>query len=246
MQEHTGTTGHLHPLTTLSRKVISIFRNLGFEIAIGPEMETEEYNFDKLNVPKEHPSRDMQDTFWIQDKPGALLRTHTSPVQVRYMEKNKPPVRIIALGRVFRNEATDATHEAQFSQLEGLAVAEDINLANLKATLESFFTELFGKDANVRFRPSFFPFVEPGVEVDIGCFQCDNRSGCALCKQSGWIEVMGAGMVHPNVLRASGIDPEKYQGFAFGMGLERIAMTLYRIPDLRLFYSGDLRFVNQF
>jgi phenylalanyl-tRNA synthetase alpha chain len=245
MQKHAGTVGHLHPLTTLSRRAVSIFRDLGFDLATGPEMESEEYNFDKLNVPKEHPSRDMQDTFWIQGKPGILLRTHTSPVQVRYMEKNKPPVRIIAIGRVFRNEATDATHEAQFTQLEGLAVSEDVNLANLKATLESFFTKLFDKEMQVRFRPSFFPFVEPGVEVDIECFRCD-QSGCALCKQSGWIEVMGAGMVHPNVLNACGIDAKRYQGFAFGMGLERIAMALYRIPDLRLFYSGDLRFVNQF
>lgn len=237
--------GHLHPLTLLSRKIVEIFSGLGFEMAVGPEMELEEYNFDRLNVPKDHPARDMQDTFWIKGRDKTVLRTHTSSVQARFMEENEPPIRIISVGRVFRNEATDATHEAQFYQLEGLAVAEDVTLANLKSTLEHFFAELFGKEIGVRFRPSFFPFVEPGVEVDIECFKCGS-SGCSLCKQSGWIEIMGAGMVHPNVLEAAGIDSHKYQGFAFGMGLERLAMPLFQIPDLRLFYSGDLRFINQF
>lgn len=237
--------GHLHPLTILSRKITEIFSSLGFEVAVGPEIESEEYNFDKLNVPADHPARDMQDTFWIKDRERTVLRTHTSPVQVRFMEKNEPPIRIITLGRVFRNEATDATHEAQFNQLEGLAVGEDITLANLKGTLEHFFAELFGKEIRVRLRPSFFPFVEPGVEIDIECFKCGSE-GCALCKQTGWIEIMGAGMVHPNVLEAAGLDSTKYQGFAFGMGLERLAMALFQIPDLRLFYSGDLRFTNQF
>ena len=245
MQTDSVNEGHLHPLTTLSRKIVTIFTNLGFEVASGPEMETEEYNFDKLNVPKDHPSRDMQDTFWIKDKPGMVLRTHTSPVQVRYMENHKPPLRIITLGRVFRNEATDATHEAQFSQLEGLAVGTDITLANLKATLETFFAELFEKEITVRFRPSFFPFVEPGVEVDMECFNCSGK-GCSICKQTGWIEMMGAGMVHPAVLDAAGVDSKTYQGFAFGVGLERIAMAVFQIPDLRYFYSGDLRFIHQF
>lgn len=237
--------GHLHPLTLLSRKIVDIFSGLGFELAVGPEMELEEYNFDRLNVPQDHPARDMQDTFWIKGRDKTVLRTHTSSVQARFMEEHEPPIRIITIGRVFRNEATDATHEAQFYQLEGLAVGEDITLANLKSTLEHFFAELFAKDVDVRFRPSFFPFVEPGVEVDIECFRCGS-SGCSLCKQTGWIEIMGAGMVHPNVLRAANIDPDKYQGFAFGMGLERLAMPLFQIPDLRLFYSGDLRFINQF
>jgi len=245
MQTDHANEGHLHPLTSLSRKIVTIFTDLGFEVASGPEMETEEYNFDKLNVPKDHPSRDMQDTFWIKDKPGIVLRTHTSPVQVRFMENHKPPLRIITLGRVFRNEATDATHEAQFSQLEGLAVGTDITLANLKATLETFFAKLFEKEINVRFRPSFFPFVEPGVEVDMECFSCSGK-GCSLCKQTGWIEMMGAGMVHPAVLEAAGVDSKTYQGFAFGVGLERIAMAVFQIPDLRYFYSGDLRFIHQF
>jgi phenylalanyl-tRNA synthetase alpha chain len=245
MQSEDTKLGHLHPLTTLSRKIITIFNGLGFEVVTGPELESEEYNFDKLNVPKDHPSRDMQDTFWIKDRPGMVLRTHTSPVQARFLEQNKPPVRIITLGRVFRNEATDATHEAQFSQLEGLAVDRDITLAHLKATLETFFAELFEKETNVRFRPSFFPFVEPGVEVDLECFNCSGK-GCHICKNTGWIEMMGAGMVHPSVLESAGIDPTNFQGFAFGVGLERIAMAVFQIPDLRYFYSGDLRFINQF
>jgi phenylalanyl-tRNA synthetase alpha chain len=245
MQSNDGKSGHLHPLTALSERIITIFSDLGFEFATGPEMESEEYNFDMLNVPKDHPSRDMQDTFWIKDRPGMVLRTHTSPVQVRYMEKHKPPLRIITIGRTFRNEKTDATHEAQFSQLEGLAVGPDVSLANLKATLEHFFAKLFGKEITVRFRPSFFPFVEPGVEVDMECFNCDGK-GCSVCKHTGWIEMLGAGMVHPNVLDAAQVDSKTNQGFAFGVGVERIAMAVYRIPDLRYFYSGDLRFINQF
>jgi len=245
MYNKSPSVGHLHPLTTLSEKITSIFGKMGFYVAFGPEIESEEYNFDKLNVPKDHPSRDMQDTFWVKDRPGIVLRTHTSPVQARYMEKNEPPLRIITIGRVFRNEATDATHEAQFSQLEGLVVSEDTTLANLKATLEHFFAELFGKEINVRFRPSFFPFVEPGVEVDMECFNCSG-AGCSVCKLTGWIEMLGAGMVHPKVLESAGIDPDRFQGFAFGVGLERIAMAVYQIPDLRYFYSGDLRFINQF
>lgn len=243
--EATGPVGHLHPFTLLSRKIVHIFSGLGFEVASGPEIESEEYNFDKLNVPKDHPARDMQDTFWIKDKPGYVLRTHTSPVQVRYMLQNKPPLRVITIGRVYRNEETDATHEAQFYQLEGLVVGEDVTLANLKATLEHFFGEFFGSKSNVRFRPSFFPFVEPGVEVDIQCFKCSGV-GCSFCKSTGWVEIMGAGMVHPNVLEASGVDSKKYQGFAFGMGIDRLASTLYQVPDIRLFYSGDLRFIHQF
>ncbi|MDZ7726357.1 MAG: phenylalanine--tRNA ligase subunit alpha [Candidatus Campbellbacteria bacterium] len=246
MQENEhNTKGHLHPFTILSRKSIDILTKLGFEVASGPELESEEYNFDKLNVPKDHPSRDMQDTFWIKGRPDHVLRTHTSPVQVRYMLENDPPLKAITIGRVYRNEATDATHEAQFYQLEGLSVAEGVTLADLKATLKYFFGELFGNDTEVRFRPSFFPFVEPGVEVDVRCFKCVG-AGCGLCKHTGWIEIMGAGMVHPNVLEASGVDSSKYTGFAFGAGFDRIASSIFQVPDIRLFYSADLRFINQF
>ncbi len=237
---------------------------MGFSIAEGPEIESEWYNFDALNVPADHPSRDMQDTFFIKGREKTVLRTHTSPVQIRYMESHKPPIRIIVPGKVYRNEATDATHEAQFYQVEGLMVGEDVTLANLKAVLEQFFTELFGlnqqqlvgrtgsqsepvlgKKISVRFRAGFFPFVEPGVEVDMECFKCEGK-GCAMCKKTGWIEIMGAGMVHPNVLKNAGIDPEKYQGFAFGGGIDRLAILKWGIDDIRLFYNGDLRFVNQF
>ena len=239
-----GDTGHKHPLSHVIRRAVDVFSELGFAVAEGPEMETEHYNFDMLNVPKEHPARDMQDTLWLKN--GNLLRTQTSPVQIRYMETHTPPVRIIVPGKVFRAEATDATHEAQFFQLEGLAIDTDITLAHLKGTIEAFLKKLFGKeDLKTRFRPSFFPFVEPGVEIDMSCFKCDQK-GCNVCKQSGWIEFMGAGMVHPNVLRNGGIDPEKYTGFAFGMGLERLSMLKYGIDDIRLFYGGDLRFINQF
>lgn len=234
MQEKTG---HLHPLTQAIERINAIFFDLGFEFAEGPLIETEHYNFDALNVPRDHPARDMQDTFWIKGEKEKVLRTHTSPVQIRYMETHKPPIRIIAPGRVFRNEATDVTHEAQFFQLEGLYVDKDVTLVHLKGTLETFFSKFFGDEMKVRFRPSFFPFVEPGVEVDMGFI----RKG-----EEKWLEVMGAGMVHPNVLKAAGIDPEVYQGFAFGVGIERLVMIKYGVDDVRLFHNGDLRLVNQF
>lgn len=227
--------GHLHPLTLVQKKVADIFSSMGFEIAEGPELETEHYNFDALNIPKDHPARDMHDTFWLKN--NLLMRTHTSPVQIHYMENlpaGGPSFRIIAPGRVFRYEATDAKHEVQFYQLEGLMIGKKITLANLKAIMETFFREFFGsRDIEIRFRPGYFPFVEPGVEVDM--------------KFKGkWMEIAGAGMVHPNVLRGVGIDSREWQGFAFGMGLDRIAMMKYKIDDIRLFYSGDLRFIKQF
>lgn len=254
------THGHSHPLSQTIAACIKIFNDLGFEYAEGPEIETERYNFDALNIPGHHPARDMWDTFWLKpEQSRKLLRTHTSPVQVRYMEAHKPPVRIIAPGKVFRHEATDATHEMQFYQLEGLAVGPDITLSNLKWLLEQFFEKFFGTASAVRFRPSYFPFVEPGVEIDVSCFACKgkgmvsaegNTSGgarqCSVCKGTGWIEIMGAGMVHPRVLEEVGVDPRTNSGFAFGVGIDRLVMLKYGIDDVRLLYSGDLRLVNQF
>lgn len=238
--------GHLHPVTLAVNEAVGIFAELGFAVASGPEIETEHYNFDVLNIPPDHPARDLWDTFWLKDtRFGELLRTHTSPVQARYMERHVPPIRIVAPGKVFRYEATDATHEAQFYQIEGLMVGEDVSLATLKGTLEIFFSGFFAKDTAVRLRPSYFPFVEPGVEVDISCFKCEGK-GCPLCKQSGWIEIMGAGMVHPYVLNQAGIDPRKFRGFAFGTGVDRLALLKWGIDDVRLLYQGDLRLVNQF
>ncbi len=240
--------GHMHPISSLIREANRIFFDMGFAFAEGPLLETEWYNFDALNVPKDHPARDMQDTFFIKDAAGSVLRTHTSPVQVRYMEAQMkkgvmPPYRIIVPGRAFRNEATDMTHEAQFFQIEGLAVGEDITMAHLKGTLAQFFKDLFkGASVEIRFRPSFFPFTEPSVEVDMRLVG-DN---VPLKLRDKWIEMMGAGMVHPNVLRNAGIDPEKYRGFAFGMGLDRLAMLRWGIDDVRLMHSADLRFINQF
>lgn len=240
--------GHLHPISSLIREARQIFDRMDFALAEGPLLENEWYNFDALNVPKDHPARDMQDTFFIKDEPGMVLRTHTSNVQIRYMEEQvkkgvSPPYRIIVPGKVFRNEATDMTHEAEFFQLEGLAVGEGVTLAHLKGTLDRFYRELFkGADVEVRFRPSFFPFVEPGVEVDA------RVSGEHVPEKlrDRWIEMMGAGMVHPNVIKNAGLDPTKYQGFAFGMGLDRLAILRWSIDDIRLMHSGDLRFVNQF
>jgi len=238
--------GHLHPLTLVTAEIARIFREMGFSVASGPEAETEHYNFDVLNVPPNHPARDMWDTFWLKDaKIGELLRTHTSPVQARYMESHQPPIRIIAPGKVFRYEATDATHEAQFHQIEGLVIDESTSLAHMKGVLEVFFEKFFGGAIGVRLRPGYFPFVEPGVEVDISCFKCGGK-GCSLCKHSGFIEIMGAGMVHPYVLSQVGVDPRKYQGFAFGTGVDRLALLKYGVDDVRLFYNGDLRLVNQF
>ncbi|HTR18990.1 MAG TPA: phenylalanine--tRNA ligase subunit alpha [Candidatus Paceibacterota bacterium] len=240
--------GHLHPISSLIREANQIFFRMGFTFAEGPLIEDEWYNFDALNVPKDHPARDMQDTFFIKDEPGMVLRTHTSPVQVRYMEAQvkegiQPPYRVIVPGRAFRNEATDMTHEAEFFQLEGLAIDKDVSLANLKGTLERFFRELFkGAQVETRFRPSYFPFVEPGVEVDMRLV----GQNAPEKLRDRWIEMMGAGMVHPTVLANAGVDPEKYQGFAFGMGLDRLALLRWGIDDVRLMHSGDLRFVNQF
>ncbi|MEX1027147.1 MAG: phenylalanine--tRNA ligase subunit alpha [Candidatus Paceibacterota bacterium] len=242
----TNQIGHHHPITRMNRQINSIFFDLGFEVVDGPEIEDEWHNFDALNIPEHHPARDMWDTFWLKgENPRTLLRTHTSPIQIRYMEEYGAPVRIIAPGKVFRNEATDATHEAQFYQVEGLLIAQNITLAHLKTTLTTFFQELFHADISARLRPSYFPFVEPGVEMDISCFLCESK-GCRVCKQTGWIEVLGAGMVHPNVLSNVGLDPEKWQGFAFGGGTDRFAMLKYGIDDIRKLYTGDLRVVNQF
>lgn len=234
-------TGHKHPLSQVIAEINSIFAEIGFTFAEGPERELVAFNFDALNVPKDHPSRDMQDTFYLADKPELVMRTHTSPVQVRHMQSHTPPIKMICPGKVFRNEATDATHEAQFFQIEGLMVDTDVSLGHMKGVLEYFFSRFFGGEVQVRFRPSFFPFVEPGVEVDMMIAPTPDN------KLSGrWIEIMGAGMVHPNVLRASGIDPDKYQGFAFGMGMDRLAVLKYGVDDIRLMYNGDLRFVTQF
>lgn len=233
--------GHKHLMSQMIAEINSIFAEIGFVFAEGPEREKIIFNFDALNVPKDHPSRDMQDTFYLANDADLVMRTHTSPVQVRYMQNNQPPIRMICPGKVFRNEATDATHEAQFFQIEGLMVDKNISLGHMKGVLEYFFSKFFGDTVEVRFRPSFFPFVEPGIEVDMKIAANKNN------KLSGrWIEIMGAGMVHPNVLRAAGVDPEVYQGFAFGGGIDRLVVLRYGIDDIRLMYNGDLRFVNQF
>lgn len=243
--------GHLHPISSLIREANAIFGAMGFELAEGPLLESEWYNFDALNFPKDHPARDMQDTFFMKNEPGhqaEVLRTHTSNVQVRYMEAQmrrgiRPPYRVIVPGKVFRNEATDMTHEAEFYQLEGLVIGEDITLGHLKGTLDRFYTELFrGANVDIRLRPSFFPFVEPGVEVDARI----TGSEVPEKLRGKWIEMMGAGMVHPTVLKNAGVDPQQYRGFAFGMGLDRLAMLRWGIDDIRLMHSADLRFVNQF
>lgn len=240
--------GHIHPIASLIREANQIFTRMGFTLAEGPLLEDEWHNFDALNVPKDHPARDMQDTFFIKGEPGYVLRTHTSPVQLRYMQSQvekgiQPPYRVIVPGKVFRNEATDMTHEAEFFQLEGLAIGEDVTLAHLKGTLARFFKELFkNAQVEIRFRPSFFPFVEPGVEVDMRLVGDDVPEKL----KDKWIEMMGAGMVHPNVIQNAGLDPKKYQGFAFGMGLDRLAMLRWGIDDVRLMHSADLRFINQF
>ncbi len=247
--------GHLHPLTQVQRKAQEIFQSMGFEIAQGPEIETEQYNFNALNIPKDHPARDMWDTFWIKQKAAKpdrhLLRTHTSPVQVRYMECHTPPLRIIAPGRIFRYEATDARHEINFYQLEGLMVDKNVTAAHFKAILQEFFRRFFGKEAVLRLRPSYFPFTEPSFEVDISCLLCQGKGAlqgqkCVSCGGSGWMEIMGAGMVHPNVFKAVGYAPKDWQGFAFGMGVDRLAMMAYKVDDVRLFYSGNLQFLKQF
>ncbi|MDD3678899.1 MAG: phenylalanine--tRNA ligase subunit alpha [Patescibacteria group bacterium] len=234
--------GHLHPVTIIYEKLFEAAKPLGFSVVTGPEIETVWYNFDALNTPKDHPSRDVTDTFYFED--GKILRCHTSPVQVRYMEENKPPIRILAPGRVYRRDS-DATHTPMFHQLEGLLVDENVKMSDLKGTLEYLVKAIFGEDRKIRLRPHHFPFTEPSVEVDVSCDLCGGK-GCKSCKNEGWLEILGAGMVHPNVLRNSGINPEKYQGFAFGLGVERIAMLKYGVDDLRAFYDNDLRFTEQF
>lgn len=245
--------GRLHPSTQIIREICSAFNEMGFQTVEGPEVEWERYNFDLLNIPRDHPARDKWDTIWIDqpetrrppDGQRILLRTHTSPMQGRVMERQQPPVRVIVPGKCYRFEATDATHEWQFHQVEGLVVDEGVTFADLKGTLYEFARRIFGANRRVRFRCDFFPFVEPGVDMSIDCFGCDGK-GCRICKNSGWIEIMGAGMVHPKVLAAVGYDTARYTGFAFGMGPERIAMLRYGIEDIRHFFSNDLRFLSQF
>lgn len=235
--------GKTHPLTSVLDDLNDIFIGMGFSIADGPDVELDYYNFEALNIPKDHPARDTQDTFYIDD--NILLRTQTSSVQIRVMEQQKPPIRVIAPGRVYRSDAVDATHSPVFHQVEGLVVDKGITMGDLKGTLEVFLKKLYGEDTQLRFRPHHFPFTEPSAEVDISCFNCGGK-GCPICKGEGWIEILGCGMVHPKVLQGCQIDPEVYSGFAFGMGLERVAMFRYNIDDLRLFYENDIRFLEQF
>ena len=237
--------GGIHPLTATRQRIIEIFERIGFNLSEGPEIEDDWHNFTALNFPENHPAREMQDTFFIEKKPDVALRTHTSSVQVRVMEREKPPIRTLSPGRVFRNEAISARAHCIFHQVEGLYVDENVSFADLKQTLYHFAKEMFGKDTKVRFRPSFFPFTEPSAEIDISCLICGGK-GCSICKGSGWVEIGGSGMVDPNVLENCGIDSVKYTGFAFGMGIERIAMLKYQINDLRLFTENDIRFLQQF
>ncbi len=240
---HLRPVGHLHPLTNIQNEIEQAFLQMGFTVFDGPQLESEYYNFTALNIPEEHPARDTQDTFWLDD--GNLLRTHTSNLQVRMLEKYGAPFRGIFPGRVFRFESTDASHDHTFHQLEGLMVDKNINIGNLIAVMKSLLSAVFKTEVTVRLRPGFFPFVEPGFEMDIKCLICDGK-GCSVCKQSGWVELMPCGMVHPKVLSAAGIDPNAYSGFAFGLGLTRLVMMKYRINDIRLLTSADLRFLNQF
>jgi len=238
-----GAVGKIHPLNAVLTQLEDIFIGMGFSISEGPEVEFDYYNFEALNIPPGHPARDTQDTFYISD--NIVLRTQTSPVQIRVMEQQEPPIRIIAPGRVYRSDAVDATHSPVFHQIEGLAIDKGITMADLKGTLEIFVRKLYGEKTKLRFRPHHFPFTEPSAEVDISCFACGG-SGCRICKNEGWIEILGCGMVHPEVLRRCNIDPEVYSGFAFGIGLDRVAMFKYDVDDLRLFYENDVRFLQQF
>lgn len=235
--------GKRHPFEKVLRELKEIFLGMGFDVVSGPEVELDHYNFEMLNMPKSHPARDTQDTFYITE--NVLLRTQTSPMQIRTMEKTKPPIRIICPGRVYRSDAVDATHSPIFHQIEGLVVDENVTFSDLKGTLEMFIKKLYGEGTRVRFRPHHFPYTEPSAEMDMSCFKCGGK-GCSLCKGEGWIEILGCGMVHPKVLENCGIDPEKYSGFAFGVGLERIVMMRYGIDDMRLLYENDLRFLKQF
>ena len=235
--------GGLHPINTVLNDMIDIFQSMGFDVVDGPEVETDYYNFEALNVPADHPARDMQDTFYLHD--NLLLRTQTSAAQIRTMKTRKPPIRIVCPGRVFRADEVDATHSPVFHQMEGLVVDKGITMCDLLGVLEQFAHEIYGPDTKVKFRPSFFPFTEPSVEVDVSCSECGGK-GCRVCKGTGWIEILGAGMVHPNVLRACDIDPEVYSGFAFGIGLDRLTTTRYKISDIRLLFENDIRFLEQF
>lgn len=235
--------GHRHPLSIVLDEVKEIFLGMGFEVVGGPEVEWDYYNFEALNIPKDHPARDTQDTFYITE--NMLLRTQTSGVQIRTMENKKPPIRMIAPGRVFRSDAVDATHSPLFHQIEGMAIDEGITMGDLKGTLETFAKKLYGEQTKIRLRPHHFPFTEPSCEIDVSCFKCGG-CGCSMCKGEGWIEILGGGMVHPKVLRTGGIDPDKYSGFAFGVGLERIAMFRFGLDDMRLLYENDVRFLDQF
>ena len=236
-------SGGLHPLNVVLEDIIDIFQSMGFDVVDGPEVETDYYCFEALNVPKDHPARDMQDTFYLND--NLLLRTQTSAAQARTLEERKPPIRIICPGRVFRADEVDATHSPVFHQIEGLVIDKGITMCDLKGVLEQFAQEIYGSDTKVRFRPSFFPFTEPSVEVDVSCSECGG-TGCRVCKGAGWIEILGAGMVHPRVLEMGGIDPEEYTGFAFGIGLDRLTTTRYKISDIRLLFENDQRFLEQF
>ena len=238
-----STAGRLHPITVTLERIVDIFRGMGFQVEEGPEIELEDYNFDKLNIPPDHPARDMQDTFYV-NKPGYLLRTHTSPVQIRTMLKQSPPIQIVAPGKVYRRD-DDPTHSPMFHQVEGLVVNEHANFRHMRWVIEEFLREFFQTDLPVRFRTSYFPFTEPSAEVDIGCVIC-GQEGCRVCKDTGWLEVMGCGMVHPAVLENCGIDTEFFQGFAFGMGVERLAMLLFGIDNIKLFYENDVRFIRNF
>ena len=235
--------GSLHPMFLVQDQLLTIFTGMGFEVVEGPEVEFDHYNFELLNLPKNHPARDAQDTFYIDDE--IVLRTHTSPVQARVMTTRKPPIRVVCPGRVYRVDECDATHSPVFHQLEGLVVGEGISMGDLRGTLDLFARKLFGEDIRTRFRPSFFPFTEPSAEFDVSCAAC-NGSGCRICKGTGWIEVLGCGMVNPKVLEMCGIDPVRYTGFAFGMGIERLTILKYNVPDMRYFYENDLRFLAQF
>ena len=235
--------GHKHPLSIVLDEVKDIFMGMGFDVAEGPEVEWDYYNFEALNIPEGHPARDTQDTFYITEK--MLLRTQTSPVQIREMEKRKPPIRMISPGRVYRSDAVDATHSPLFHQIEGMVIDKGVTMADLKGTLETFAKKLYGEDTKIRLRPHHFPFTEPSCEIDVSCFKCGGK-GCPMCKGEGWIEILGAGMVHPKVLKNGGIDPEVYSGFAFGVGLERLVMFRFDIDDMRLLYENNLKFLEQF
>lgn len=235
--------GHKHPLSIVLDEIKEIFMGMGFDIAEGPEVEYDYYNFEALNIPKDHPARDTQDTFYIDD--NIVLRTQTSPMQIRFMENHEPPFRMIAPGRVFRSDAVDATHSPLFNQIEGLVVDKGISMADLKGTLETFAKRLYGENTKIRLRPHHFPFTEPSCEIDVSCFKCGGK-GCPMCKGEGWIEILGGGMVHPKVLKNGGVNPDEYSGFAFGIGLERLVMFRFNIDDMRLLFENDLRFLSQF